>query len=167
MNTAAISTAIGEVLTGSLGSTRTVPAGTFSEGVHDGSSEAQMNQRALAGPRFFVRLEDPSRLPAVGPSTSNRVVLEMGVKVVLTYLAPQEIRATGRRAIEATAIDNGETVRRALEWPGNLTQTAAGAATGLVSGCIVFQSSRSGRVNWARRVYQRELTFLARVLDAQ
>ena len=167
MNAAALTTAIAEILTGSIGATRTVPAGTYLEGVHDGSNEAQMNQRSLVKPRFAIRLENPKRSGAVGPSTADRVIIEMGVKITFTYLAPQEILTAGRREIEATAIDNAETARRALEWPGNLTQTSAATATGLISGCLVYDAGRQARVNWRQRIYQRELSFTARVLDTQ
>lgn len=144
MDVDAISTAVREVLTGTLGSVRTVTAGKFEENVHDESSDAEMWLRGRSGTAGALQAQADVRIGTArqtgwaGPPSANITVWVLPLEVGLYYAAqPYGDLVTSRRyLIRAQAAEDAVTVTQALTWPGNLTATAAAAATGIVSGIL-------------------------------
>lgn len=139
---APIRTAIREVLEGSLGSVRTVPAGTVARGAQQGRSVTSRQAQSLVTPRYDVRIESLSPHPStpVGAIGSHRlddatVTIEFAYKLSSTILDDQ------RDELRDQVMDDLDVCWQALARPGNLTQTSAAVATNIISGLLHSPSS--------------------------
>lgn len=139
--TAAIRTAVAELLEGSIGTTRTVDSGTFLRGVFEGmppaAAKALALQTSTARHRFDVRL----RLVRNDASTSvakrgSRRIVDVGVEVLVTSNLSTSAQATQRAADLATILEDCETAAAALAYPANLALTSAGEHTRIIGGAL-------------------------------
>lgn len=168
MDADAIITAIREVATGQGGTVRKVAQSTIQEGVYEGLNDSRTALRARVRTAIDVRAPRMQRTGAVGPQTANREVISIEVDVMLTHSTEHELREDERHGARAAAAEDATAIRRALGWPGNVTVTIAGTATGIVSGCLLERSPWAiTREDWGKRILQSELHLRGWVLDTQ
>lgn len=148
LKTAAILTRIREVLEESAGDLRTVPVGRFSGGLPEGLSETAEEIRALEAPRIETRIASKRPSPASPPVNGNLRIYELTIEVrVIRLVEPlDQLDDESRVALQALASADGDIIAQALNYPGNLTQTAAGAPTDLASGMLVYEGDASSVV---------------------
>ena len=131
-------TAIREVCEGSVGSVRTVVSDTMLSGLHTGMADARKATLALVKPRFDVQPVAWGKHVST-PSVKGTVAIrEIQLNLLVSYHLEitDDLNQAEKEAIRATVFNNAETIRQALTFPGNLTQTASATSTGLVSGLL-------------------------------
>lgn len=142
LNAAAILARIEQVLVDSLGSVRTVPTDRFQADAYAGQPDAEAAIRALVVPTVDVEIvaQRPHRSP---PTMHSMQLRELDVVVTVTRAtdATAKIDAATRRALRALAATDADVCAQALGYPGNLTTTSAGTATGLVTGLLTYLDS--------------------------
>lgn len=150
IQSAAILTAIREVLEDGAGSLRTISA-RFAGQLPAGAREDTELAKALVKPRVEASIVGIGIAKETPPITGNFRVydLEVEVRCVRIIRPIEQVDDDTRVATQALAADDADVIAQALGYPGNLTQTAAAAATDLVSGCLIYTRSRA-RV--ARRI---------------
>lgn len=130
-------TAIEELLEGTIGSVRTVTSGDFMNTVYSGQDDEAKAVQALVKKSFDVAPLTLERSPATLTERSSLVLIEARLRVSVAYRLDSEVVKSRRKAVRAEAADDAETIRQALSYPGNLTQTNAGEDTNLVSGMLL------------------------------
>lgn len=151
-------TAIRECLLGAIGTVRDVDTGDLVERAYPAAVEHEA-ARAITGPRFEVSVLSvvPSKDSPWEHSPIRLLAVE--VQVRSEWTTPHEILDDARATARADALSLLEECRAALMRSGNLTTTAAAAATGLVSGCLhQCLGHRLEREDWQRR----RLSYLSR-----
>ena len=169
MNGAAIMGAIRGVVTGALGSVRTLTADAFSEDTETEADEARW-LRATIAPGFDVSGPPPRRSSALGPSNASRAVLMQDINVRLTYAseALQDIIPARRYAVRAQANTDAVEVTKALTWAGNLAVDESASSTGLIGAALYERAAPAVvREDWSAGIYEVELRFGARILESQ
>ena len=144
MDVDAIIGAVRGVLTGTVGSVRTVPSGTFTELVTGDTSDPETWMRARHGASGAlqamadVEIGAPSPTGWIGPPHASSAVWRLPVDVLLYYgaLPFADLTPSHRYTIRAQAAEDAVTVTLALMWPGNVTSDATATATGIVSGML-------------------------------
>ncbi len=138
---AAIRTAIAELLTGTIGSVRTVAALKMAAGVFDG--QPMQTQRALgiqttvARHRFDVQVGQLRNNPSTPLSNrSSFRISDLDITILVTSAVSPVSMRTQRETDLALIATDMETACQALAKPGNLTQTNAAVATNLLGGCL-------------------------------
>jgi hypothetical protein len=136
--TSAILTAIREVIEDGTGSVRTITSGDYLPGETSARSIPGLSRDALIAPRAEVRLVETTRSEASPAITGSfqLLALDLEIRLVRSLTTFKLLDHDARQAVHALAALDGDVLAQALTWPGNLTQTAAAAATGLVSGCL-------------------------------
>jgi hypothetical protein len=137
---AAIRRAITDVLTGAVGAVRTVAAGQMLSGVFEGQADAARRAKTLhsADHRFDVRigrLTQHESSPAGGRGSSYRIA-RADIFIDVTTAAGTAVQLADRDTLLADILSDCETAAQALAYPRNVEQTAALAATGIVSGLL-------------------------------
>lgn len=143
---AAILTRVREVVEDAAGSVRIVTADTYRPGAHEAQNPDAASTEALVKPRAEARFTtiEPhsSRPPIQGSFTLYAVELEV---TVTRFLGTEHmILPDVRTALRAVAAEDASRIAQALEWPGQLDETGASVATGLVSGMLRHVSSEVG-----------------------
>lgn len=138
-----ILTAIREVIEDSTGSVRTAPSNRFRGGLYSGLDRDAGTLRALGAP--IVETEIVRRVRSESGCVVNSNVqlrdIEVEVRVIRSITLTSKIDDATRDAAKAAALADGDYIDQALTWPGNLTQTSAAGATGLISGMLVYVDS--------------------------
>lgn len=169
VNSGAILGAVRGVVTGALGSVRTLTADEFAEDAETETDAARW-LRATIKPGFDVSGPPPRRSSALGPSNASRAVLLQDVDVRLTYAseALQDLIPARRYAVRAAANDAAVAVTQALTWAGNLLEDESATSTGLIGAALYERAAPAVvREDWAAGVYEIELRFGARILESQ
>lgn len=138
-----ILTRIKEVLVDSLGTLRNTPAAMYKGNLPDGLEDQEESRRTSTGPHVEADIVSMERSPSSPPTLSNFYLsnLTIEVRIVRPYLRLQYLNDAARRTLKGMAIMDGDIIRQALEYPGNLSTTLAGDATGIVSGLLIYQRS--------------------------
>ena len=136
--TDAILTAVREVIEDGAGSVRTIASGDYLVGQVGARSVPGLAHDALISPRADIALTVTGRNGASPPITGSVQLLDVSivVRLVRSLSAHVVMDHDARQAVRALAARDADVLAQALTWPGNLAQTAAGAPTGLVSGCL-------------------------------
>lgn len=145
ISTAALHVRLREVLEAGFGSVRTITADTYGGNLPEEFSAQGDSVRAVAKPQTEALVEAIRRSPSSPSSMSNVALYEIDVRVrvVRRLTADQQVNATARDLVKAAAAGDADVVVQALTWPGNLTQTQAGTATGLRSGMLAYRESQT------------------------
>ena len=145
ISTAALQVRLREVLETGFGSTRTITAGTYGGNLPEEFSAQGDSVRSVAKPQAEALIEAVRRSPSSPSSMSNVALYEIDVRVrvVRRLTADQQVNSTTRDTVKAAAAADADVLVQALTWPGNLTQTQAGTATGLRSGMLAYRSSET------------------------
>lgn len=140
----AVLTRAREILEGDALGHRIPSAGSYIGGLPPGVTDAEASRRGLVAPRYDVRVTalepHPSRPPAM--HTLGIYTIEISVAIVRhVYLEAALISEDRDQSYTGLALNDGDVIRQALEFPFNMTQTNAAAQTGLVGGCLTYASS--------------------------
>jgi len=144
MDVDAIANAVRGVLTGTVGTVRTVTSGKFTEKVHAATADPEIWIRARQGTAGAlqamadVEIGTPRQTGWVGPVSANTGVWVLPVDVLLYYAALPfaDVTPSRRYDIRAQAAEDAVTATLALTWPGNLVQDVSANATAIVSGLL-------------------------------
>lgn len=151
-----------EVLCDGAGAARTLAeADRFRRGLFPGQDPAHQARDAHTQKRCWVAL---TGLPRGDESEVNdRALYTVRVRVDLAYaLEPEPDQAAWRNLQGLMALD-AHRIRGALGFPGNLTQTAAAAATGLASGALVYEDWAPDEPLPRQRLWRARASFLGRI----
>lgn len=143
---AAILTAVREVVEDAAGSIRIITADTYRPGAHEAQNDAAASTEALVRPRAEARFTSIAPHSARPPEQGSFTLYALELEVTITrYLGTQHvINDAVRTMLRAVAAEDASRLAQALGWPGNVATTAAGAATGLVSGMLRHTGSDVG-----------------------
>lgn len=142
---AAIQTRIREVLQSNAGTLRKITASTFGGDLTEGVSDSELARRGVTIARIEARMVGMGRSKSSPPVIGNLALYdsEWNVRVVRTMDRTTQIDDTTRDAVKALALLDGDVLAQGLGFPGNLTTTTAGTATGIVSGLMTYVDSSS------------------------
>lgn len=168
-----IRTAITELLRGSSGTTRIVPAGMFEPGVMAGDPLPGQQSKALDyrfTHRFDISIlrQSPNAATPISAKASYRIA-EFDIAInVWTKLKATTLQAAkeGQRAQVEGDID---VALQALNYPGNLDFTMDGRATGIISGMLLGPDSATTPTwelveeNWQQHLLRSRITAAAKV----
>lgn len=153
LNLTPITTAIEEVLLGSLGVTRTIPVGTFKKGGHEGRASGAQQTLANVNARYVVRFPGGSLHEASPISHNASARLEnLDVEIDLMYSFGSEVLESQRTAVLNTMHNDRDTAWQALSKPGNLNETVAMAATNIVGGALLGPYSYTLEEDWEEQM---------------
>lgn len=162
LNAQAIRTAIRECLTGTLAGTRAPTAGYASDDMFTGADDYVKAMRSIIKPTFDVRIDSIKRQEDTPNEITNLRLYELSITVTTTYKSEDPVLGvTLYEEIKADAETDVDIFMRALGWPGALTQTAAAAETGLVSGLLRNTGSVVTNDDPEQCLYEYEMTFEA------
>lgn len=141
-----ILTAVREVVEEAAGSVRLITADTYRPGAHEALNEDAASTQSLVKPRAEARFTSvgPHGARPAEQGSFTLYALELEVTVTRFLGTEHMILDDVRTALRAVAAQDASRLAQALGWPGNLTATAAGAATGLVSGMLRHTGSEVG-----------------------
>ncbi len=166
MSADAMIRAVEEVCLGTLGTVRT-ETDSLTRDAYAVMDDLTAAQRAIVNARFEVETVGEERTTSVGPSTSNRAIVAYDLRVALIFPTASEVEADLRRDVRARVLNTLGRVRKALTWPGNLTQTLAAVATGVVPGGVKCSPGRVTREDWKSRIVRAEMPIRVLVLETQ
>lgn len=137
LNLTPITTAIEELLEGTIGTTRTVTAGTFVKGAHGGRTAGAQRTLATVNTQYEVRFPSGRQHEASPIShNANMRLEEIDLEILFRYDFNAEV-LEGERSTTINSVHNDrDEAWQALSRPGNLTETNASVATGIVSGML-------------------------------
>ena len=172
-----IRTAIVELVRGSIGTTRVVPAGMFGEGVHAGQKPSAQQAKALNRNythRFdvAVRVAGVHEASAVSVKTSSRIS-RFAVEIMFTTKLKSVVQDEARDDVLARVAGDGDVVIQALNYPNNLLTTNDGEATGIVSGMLLGPDNTSTprwelvEENWEQQLLRSRIVAEAIVIQVQ
>lgn len=143
INSAAILTAIREVLLDEHGELRKISSTRYLGDLPEGLDESEAMRRALVRPRLQISVGSLSRHPQSPPITGNVMFYSarVQVRIVRTITRLEQLSDADADALRALCVEDMDVVRQALEYPHNLDTTIAGAETGLVSGLLSYVDS--------------------------
>lgn len=157
LSAAALLTAAEEVCLGTIGSVRTVAAGTVALDGYEGQTDEKLAAAVRVKPRVELEVVELARTGAVAPLTANIAIERATLRLVLVLTTEFELRDDQRASVRAAWLELMESLRDALCWPGNLAQTAAASTTRLVGQQLVPSgAARVLREDWRRRIYKGE-----------
>jgi hypothetical protein len=157
LSAAALLTAAEEVCLGTIGSVRTVAAGTVALDGYEGQTDEKLAAAVRVKPRIEIEVIEFGRTGAVAPMTANVAIERVTLRLVLVLTTEFELRDDQRASVRAAWLELMEALRDALCWPGNLAQTLAATTTRLVGRQLMpAGAARVLREDWRRRVYKGE-----------
>jgi hypothetical protein len=169
LQSTAIQTAIEELLEGSIGTTRRVPAMLFESDVFDGQPTAATQAKAY-DPRWVHRFDVVVGRQAPHGSTPLSVKsahrnATFAVTINLVTRLPNTSAHSKRKAQRARIAGDVDTAIAALSYPGNLTETQDHEATGIISGMLLGPDGGQGspvwepvEENWPQHLYRSRIT---------
>lgn len=142
LNTAAIQTAIRNVIDGTFTGVRDITAGTYSAG-----QPAEVKGLMIVTPTYDVEITDSADHGASDISnSSSRAIVTLGIVITVGYVLPPVVLTADRYVVQATIVNNADLLVQALTMPGNLDDDGAGTPvpTSIVSG-MLFGPGGAGR----------------------
>ena len=134
-----------EVIEGATVTLRGISANTYGTNLPDGldvNEEARRTMIGSDGVRVMMEASIPrmERSPASPPVIGNLALYDIypEVRVVVLYSAPATLTGALRDSLRGLVVSAGDVLAQAFGFPGNLTTTTGGEATGLVSGLLAF-----------------------------
>lgn len=138
-----IQTRIRQVLEQAAGSLRTITAGTYLGDFPEGEDDMGSARAVVTGARVEARVTSVKRSPSSPPVVGNLALYELEVRVRVQRLIDRtaQINDTLRDTAKALSFQDADVLAQALGFPGNLSTTTAGTATGIVSGLLSYVDS--------------------------
>lgn len=153
----ALLVAVDEVITGALGSVRTMPPIFEVGAAYDGVSDEKLGGDVIVRPMADVKLLEVERTGAVAPETADLSIDRVTLRIRVAFTTADQLDGDLRRAVRALCWAMVESIQDALAWAGNLVQTAGGAATGVGGGALMRTGpARVVREDWAKRIFVAE-----------
>lgn len=168
----AILTRIREACEDGVGSIRVIASTRYYGGAAFDLDDSEESLRGMERPRVEARIGQVRRHTSTPSITSNLALYELDVVVrVVRHLAPDhKLDDDLRDDVKALALEDADVLNQALTWPGNLTTTTGGTATGLISGMLRYASSDPPIIaqlsTGARIVTEHRFTGIAQVAPA-
>lgn len=127
-----------EVLQAGAGSLRQILAGTYGGDLPDAFTPMGDAIRAVAKPQVECLIGTMERSPSTPVLMSNIALYRFEVRVRVVHRVPiwAQISEADRDIVKANAALAVDVITQGLSYPGNLSQTAGGTQTGLVSGML-------------------------------
>ena len=137
-----------EVLETGAGTLRTITPGLMGD-LPSGLTQEEEARRGLIPLASGAGFPVESRIVAVKRSAASPPVIgnialydiEAEVRAVYPVVTRVTMTASVRDQVYGVAASHADRIAQALGYPGNLTQTAAGSSTGLVSGLLSYVGS--------------------------
>ena len=137
-----------EVLESGAGTLRTIASGLMTD-LPPGLTDEEQSRRGLvplatgAGFPVSARIVSVKRSLSSPPVIGNIALYDIEAEVAMVYPIVTKVTLTTSMRDQAFGIaaSHADKVAQALGYPGNLTQTTAGASTGLVSGLLSYVGS--------------------------
>jgi len=128
------------------GIARTISADSYCGGVYATLETLPSATAALTAPRAEARITRTERSPASPPEPGSFALVQVDVEVHLVRAASlrTELIDACRRELRALSSADGDVLRQALSYPGNLATTSEGTDTTLVSGWLDYLGSDVG-----------------------
>jgi hypothetical protein len=137
---AAMRTAIAELLRGSIGNVRVVPAGLFEPGVFEGQKASAKQVKVIDHRfqhRFDVSVTRQSRNAATPLSTKASYRIAQYSITIQIWTRLKAVTQIETREEQLARIEGDfDVVAQALNYPNNLTATLGAQQTGIVSGLL-------------------------------
>lgn len=147
-------TAVGEVLTGAIGTGRTVPPTLLGPGAYETASDEKLGGDLLVRPLFDVKVVEYERTGAIAPETADRSVCRIGLQIRLGFSTASEVEEDLRLTVRAAFLHIVDACLCALAYAGNLASTAGGENTNLVGAALIRKGpARVVREDWAKRLF--------------
>jgi len=164
VKTHALLTRLREVLEDGEGVLRVVPSNRLKGDLPEGLDDEEQKRRAFYRPRVRSSVSLGARSKYSPPINGNLIIYEISVTVVTlrTIERREHLKETLLDDLTADANEDMDVIRQALEYPGNLTATEAGAQTDLVSGMLAFDTVRfetTGDINQGAQKLEAILSF--------
>ena len=140
----AILTRIREVVDTGAGTGRTINSARFNGDLPEGLDDMENARRAVEVARHEASIIGVRRSPSSPPELGSLLLydIDVQVRVIRALTRHEQISDPDRDVLIAQASEDADVLAQALGYPGNLTQTAAAAATDLVSGRLRYVSSK-------------------------
>lgn len=141
----AIQTRVREVLQEGAGALRSITAGTYLGDFPEGETDMDAARAVVVKARVEARCLSTRRSKASPPLYSNLALYEQTWRVRVQRIVERlaQVDDDVRDAAKALAFQDVDVITQALSMPGNLTATAAGTSTGIVSGLFTHIESTS------------------------
>jgi len=135
-----IITAIRDVLHNNHGSAQTIASGEYRPGYYDALTDNAKGLKSLSVPSVDVRIKKVKTSKMTPVQFGNKALYELTLSILVSRAFTTEHKSTTitRDLLDSLAAKDSSVLSQALSYPGNLTQTASAAPTGLVSGLIRF-----------------------------
>lgn len=148
----AILTRIREVIDTGAGIARTIDPMRINGDLPEGLDNMEEARRGVEVARHEAQIVGVSRSSSSPPSLGSLLLYDVAVQIRLirSVTRHEQISDPDRDVLMAMASEDADVLAQALEFPGNLTATAAATATDLVSGRLRYLSSKvivKGSVN--------------------
>jgi hypothetical protein len=141
----AIQTRIREVIESAAGSLRTISAGSYLGDAPEGEGDMERARAAILGAKVEALCTSFSRSASNPPTLGNVALYDSEWRVRVTRILDRtaQIDDSTRDAVKSLAFRDADVLSQALGFPNNLATTAAGTATGIVSGLMTYRGSSS------------------------
>lgn len=151
-----IQTALVEILTGVIGTTRTVTASTIERGVTDDEALRALSLAKTQCNVTFGLIENNDANPF--HVRSNYRLVNVPITVELVQHLPSVIEIANRDTIRAGLIYLADQALQALSYPNNMLVTSAAAATGIIGGCLQDTKITAFVENWDNQIITTTIT---------
>lgn len=144
VRTTAALTAIREVLDSGKGTLRTIDPDRFSDRLHQGFREEELQRRGIGTEKPFQVRCTSTRPHASSPGIFGSVLLydaTFEIVVSRTVTPAEQVSSDVMAVAQALAIEDSDIIRQALSTPPNLSKTSDGLDTGIAGASLVHQSS--------------------------
>lgn len=169
MDADAILAALRGVLLGDLGSVRTIAADTFIDAAV--GNDTARAARANTKPTFDIELGPARRTRDVGPPDAAQAMLELPVRITLTYpitATNDAANGTERRRVRALAAEHARDIEAALGWGRNVEVDGDANATGIIPGGVMPAGPWTvRREDWNAGLYEVVGPFKALVVETR
>ena len=138
--------ALEQVLTGTIGSVRTMTATAI------GMGHTPWHGQLVSQPRFDIRIarrqsHEATPVQYMGSHRLEQLDIEIDVFHSFASNIQEDKRGTVRDQVQWDV----EAAKQALQWPGNLSVTSSSNATGIISGMLVGVASQVILEDWDQR----------------
>lgn len=160
-----IVTAVEELIEGTIGSVRTISAGDFqADTYYQGQDDDAKAVATLVKKSFDVVPNGQERTDATLSERHSLVIIRVFIRLLVAYRTNAQVVAAQRKAVRNLAHEDAESIRQALSYPGNLTQTSGAAATNLISGLLQKDGPlQVVREDWDANLYETQHDYIGLV----
>jgi hypothetical protein len=144
----AILTRARELINDAYGDLRVISSTRFAAKFYPEMTDGQQSRRVVEDAVFDVRLARFKRHEAAPMVNSSIALYEVAINVIVARKldSTHTLDDALRDEVLANAMIDADQLCQCLTYPGNMVSTAAGDATGLASGVLLFEESDGGSI---------------------